>query len=199
MQTYGPQYPDQVYAITVGSETLYRGNFTGDQLALKIQDVKSAVPQFKVGTADSWTKYDDKTADPVIKSADIVYVNLASHLRRTQLTRISRLANAFGYWQGQEINNASATFFDDIGRALARVQSVKGSVDGIEFMVGETGKLLHDARDKRTFVVAVNVWRRLAQCWWNVWICKTVGRQRTDVLEARHLRHKGLGRRRLCF
>jgi glucan 1,3-beta-glucosidase len=33
----------------------------------KIQDVKQAVPQFKVGTADSWNKYQDGTADPLIK------------------------------------------------------------------------------------------------------------------------------------
>ena len=31
LQQYVPQYPDQVYAVTVGSETLYRGNFTGTE------------------------------------------------------------------------------------------------------------------------------------------------------------------------
>ncbi len=65
---YAPQYAKQVYAITVGSETLYRGNFTGETLLAKIQDVKQAVPQFKVGTADSWNKYQDGTADPLIKA-----------------------------------------------------------------------------------------------------------------------------------
>jgi exo-beta-1,3-glucanase (GH17 family) len=29
---YAPTYKDQVYAVTVGSESLYRGNFTGDQV-----------------------------------------------------------------------------------------------------------------------------------------------------------------------
>ena len=72
VQTYGAQFPDQVYAVTVGSESLYRGNFTGDELADKIKEVKTAVPQFKVGTADSWNKYADGTADPVIRVADIV-------------------------------------------------------------------------------------------------------------------------------
>jgi glucan 1,3-beta-glucosidase len=33
----------------------------------KIQEVKQAVPQFKVGTADSWNKYQDGTADALIK------------------------------------------------------------------------------------------------------------------------------------
>lgn len=71
---YAPQYKDQVYAITVGSETMYRGNFTGDTLLKKINDVKSAVGgAFKVGTADSWNKYQDGTADPLIKGgADIL-------------------------------------------------------------------------------------------------------------------------------
>jgi glucan 1,3-beta-glucosidase len=65
---YAPQYVDQVYAITVGSETMYRGNFTGETLLEKINDVKTATGgKFKMGTADSWNKYQDGTADPLIK------------------------------------------------------------------------------------------------------------------------------------
>jgi glucan 1,3-beta-glucosidase len=121
--TYAPQFPDQVYAITVGSETLYRGNFTGEQLLAKIKDVKSALPQFKVGTADSWNKYQDGTADAVITGdVDIL------------------LCNAFSYWQGQAINNATGSFFDDIMQAFGHVQSVSGSNDKIELWVGETGR-----------------------------------------------------------
>jgi hypothetical protein len=64
-----------VYAITVGSETLYRKNFTGAQLLSKMREVKSQFGQFKVGTADSWNKYADGTADLVIQSnPDILYV-----------------------------------------------------------------------------------------------------------------------------
>jgi len=40
---YAPQYKDQVYAITVGSQTMDRGNFTGAQLIEKIQETKSAL------------------------------------------------------------------------------------------------------------------------------------------------------------
>lgn len=71
---YAPQYKDQVYAITVGSESLYRGNFTGETLLEKIKDTKSAVGSgFKVGTADSWNKFMDGTADALITGgADIL-------------------------------------------------------------------------------------------------------------------------------
>ncbi|ESZ94184.1 hypothetical protein SBOR_5462 [Sclerotinia borealis F-4128] len=121
---YAPQYSDQVYAITVGSESLYRGNFTGEQLLEKIMDVKTALNgDFKVGTADSWNKYMDGTADPVIKGgADIL------------------LCNAFSYWQGQELKNATHSFFDDIMQAFGHIQDVAGSAsDGPELWVGETG------------------------------------------------------------
>lgn len=62
-----PGNEDSVYAITVGSETLYRGNFTAGQLLGKIQEVQSMFPKVTVGTADSWNKYADGTADGLIK------------------------------------------------------------------------------------------------------------------------------------
>ena len=122
--TYAPKYADQVYAVTVGSETMYRGNFTGAELLTKIQDVKKALGgSIKVGTADSWNKYQDGTADPLIKGgADIL------------------LCNAFSYWQGQTIDNSTESFFDDIMQAFGHIQSVAGSAkDGPELWVGETG------------------------------------------------------------
>ena len=63
-----PQNKDAVYAITVGSETLYRGNFTGSELLERINKVKDSQPLkgVKVGTADSWNKYADGTADALI-------------------------------------------------------------------------------------------------------------------------------------
>lgn len=125
---YAPQYSDQVYAITVGSESLYRGNFTGEQLLEKIKDVKTALNgEFKVGTADSWNKYMDGTADAVIKGgADIL------------------LCNAFSYWQGQELKNATHSFIDDIMQAFGHIQDVAGSAsNGPELWVGETGTIHH--------------------------------------------------------
>ena len=97
LSKYATKYPDQVYAVTVGSETLYRGNFTGPQLLSKINDVKAILPNTKVGTADSWNKYADGTADAVIRGGvDIL------------------MANAFSYWQGKEVGSgAEFTYFDD--------------------------------------------------------------------------------------
>jgi glucan 1,3-beta-glucosidase len=123
LQIYVPQYPDQVYGVTVGSETLYRGNFTGPELLEKINDVKSVLPKgVKIGTADSWNKFADGTADAVIKGGvDFL------------------LANCFAYWQAMPIANATKTFFDDIQQALGQIQAVSGSVNAVEFWVGETG------------------------------------------------------------
>ncbi|KAK0252439.1 hypothetical protein B0A54_10374 [Friedmanniomyces endolithicus] len=125
IQTYANQYADQVYAVTVGSETLYRGNFTGEQLLEKINDVKSILPSsVKIGTADSWNKYADGTADALIKSGNVDIL----------------LANAFSYWQGKEVGaGATYTYFDDVQQALGHVQSLSGSMDRIEFWNGETG------------------------------------------------------------
>ncbi|KAF9871868.1 glycosyl hydrolase family 17 [Colletotrichum karsti] len=121
---YAPEFKNQVYAVTVGSESMYRGNLTGDQLAAKIKDMKKAVPDFRVGTADSWNKYQDGTADAVIKQADIL------------------LANAFSYWQGQTRDNATASFFDSIMQAFGHIQRVSGTgwpSEGAKYQKAEPG------------------------------------------------------------
>jgi len=46
---------------------LYRGNFTGEQLLGKINEVQKMFPKTLIGTADSWNKFADGTADAVIK------------------------------------------------------------------------------------------------------------------------------------
>jgi glucan 1,3-beta-glucosidase len=69
IQQFAPAYKEQVYAVTVGSETMYRKNFTGAQLATMMQQTKSALNgMFKIGTADTWNVYADGTADAVIQS-----------------------------------------------------------------------------------------------------------------------------------
>ena len=44
IKKYLPGHEAQVYGITVGSETLYRGNFTGEELLTKINQVKAMFP-----------------------------------------------------------------------------------------------------------------------------------------------------------
>jgi len=119
-----PGNEDIVEACTVGSETLYRGNFTGEQLLSKIQTVQGMLPGVTVGTADSWNKYADGTADPLI-TGGVTYF----------------LANAFAYWQGTEINNSTGTYFDDIAQAIERIQKIAGpdKAKKITIINGETG------------------------------------------------------------
>lgn len=117
-----PQFKDQIYAVTVGSETLYRGNFTGEELKEKISTVKKAVPGVKVGTADSWNKYADGTADAIIGTADII------------------LINAFAFWQGDDIKNATHVYLDDMFQAITHIEKVAGGHDKApEIWNGETG------------------------------------------------------------
>lgn len=75
IEQFLPGNEAQVYAITVGSETLYRGNFTGPELLEIINGVKARFPNQKVGTADSWNKYADGTADALILgNVELLYV-----------------------------------------------------------------------------------------------------------------------------
>jgi len=122
ISTYAPQYKDVVWGVSVGSETMYRKNFTGAQLASKIQDVNNTLHgQFRLGTADTWNTYADGTADDLIKSGpDFLF------------------ANAFAFWQGSTINNASHTYLDDIAQAFQHVESVAG-IGKIDLWTGETG------------------------------------------------------------
>lgn len=124
LTTHATQFKEQVYAVTVGSETLYRGNFTGEQLLEKILDVKDALGgDVKVGTADSWNKWADGTGDAVIKGGvDLI------------------MANGFSYWQGAAAGDkAKEVYLDDIQHALGHIQQLSGSLDKIEFWNGETG------------------------------------------------------------
>lgn len=120
-----------VKAILVGSEALYRGDLTASELSDSISQIKELVADIKdkdgnsysgipIGTVDSWNVLIDGANNEVLKTADVIY------------------ANAFSYWQGQAMNNASFSFFDDIMQALQSIQTAKGETD-INFFVGETG------------------------------------------------------------
>lgn len=122
---------DTVKVFTVGSEALYRDDMTASELADAIDSVKDVLAgitdkngdsysSVEVGTVDSWNVLVDGGSLPAIKAADFVF------------------ANAFSYWQGQTMQNASYSFFDDIMQALQTIQTAKGSTD-LNFWVGETG------------------------------------------------------------
>jgi glucan 1,3-beta-glucosidase len=116
------KYKDTIYAVTVGSETLYRGNFTGPELKAKIDTVKSKLPaNIKVGTADSWNKFDDGTADAILPSVDILMIN------------------AFAFWQGAGGENATHVYLNDMFQAISHIEKVVGGSDKIEIWNGETG------------------------------------------------------------
>lgn len=118
--TNGAKYREQIHSITVGSESLYRGTYTAEQLANRIHDMRHAAPHFHYGTADSWNKYADGTADPVVRVSDVL------------------LVNAFAYWQGATIDAAVGVFNSDISQAFSRVNAARGG-KAVELWVGETG------------------------------------------------------------
>ena len=120
-----PEYVDELYGISVGSETLYRGIFGGEQLLQKIVEIKRVLPEgsYRIGTADTWNKIVDGTADAVIAHGD---VNLV-------------LANAFAYWSPS--SNPDKTFRDQMQRVKSHIEREReqGMTDQIEVWTGETG------------------------------------------------------------
>lgn len=132
LQSYLPWISrDTVKYITVGSEALYRDDMSASELAEKISEIKDLVKGISdkdgnsyesvpVGTVDSWNVLVDAGNRDAIVASDVVF------------------ANAFSYWQGQAMNNASFSFVDDIMQAMQVIQTVKGS-DNLDFWVGETG------------------------------------------------------------
>ena len=82
--TYAKQYESTVYAVTVGSESLYRyyHETDGHTTGLSNEELNSAINnytakmadidvKFPVGTADSWNVYNDGTADVVIQNTNV--------------------------------------------------------------------------------------------------------------------------------
>ncbi|KAF9889759.1 glycoside hydrolase 3 protein [Aspergillus nanangensis] len=119
-----PGNEDVIEAITVGSEVLYRKSLTAQKLLERIETVQTKFPKVTVGTVDSWNKFADGTADPIITSGKVNYF----------------LANGFAYWQGQDISNATNTYFDDMAQAKAHIEKVAGdNAKNIRFGNGETG------------------------------------------------------------
>ncbi|KAI4282195.1 MAG: hypothetical protein L6R38_003107 [Xanthoria sp. 2 TBL-2021] len=125
------EYASTVYALTVGSESLYR-EVDACELLPRIVDARSTFGNIvkRVGTVDSWNKFADGTADPIITG------NCDGKASVPGITFL--LVNAFGYWQGQDINNATATYLDDLQQAIGHIQDLAG-LNAVEIMNGETG------------------------------------------------------------
>ncbi|KAL8770080.1 MAG: hypothetical protein Q9209_004118 [Squamulea sp. 1 TL-2023] len=125
------EYAPTVYALTVGSESLYRG-VDACELLPRIVDAKTTFGNTvkRIGTVDSWNKFQDGTADPII-------TGICPRKDPVPGTTFL-LVNAFGYWQGQNIDNATATYLDDLQQAIGHIQDLAG-LGTVEIMNGETG------------------------------------------------------------
>ena len=62
------QYGDTLYGITVGSEGIYRGTYSEDDLKGWLSDMSSTFPGTLIGTADSWNGWANGSMDGIINS-----------------------------------------------------------------------------------------------------------------------------------
>ncbi|KAM0714136.1 hypothetical protein Q7P37_007607 [Cladosporium fusiforme] len=119
------EYRDEVYGVTVGSETLHRGVFGVDALLEKVLEIKNVLPHDfrRIGTAETWNKIVDGTADALVGHADVTLI----------------LTNAFAYWQPSP--QPSETFFDQMRRVNTYIgRKRSGNTFGqVEIWTGETG------------------------------------------------------------
>lgn len=63
------EYAPYVYALTIGSESLYRG-VSAEELLPRIKDAKTTFGKLvpRIGTVDSWNKFADGAADAILTS-----------------------------------------------------------------------------------------------------------------------------------
>lgn len=123
LRKYLSKYSSYVYAITVGSEVLYRNDYSDDVLADQITTVQKLLKELglsniKVGTADTWNVFASDIANSAIKASNIIFLNL------------------FPYWQGMAIEDSPITFFSGVSRAMEVSRIINNN---LEVWVGETG------------------------------------------------------------
>lgn len=93
LETYIPMYgSDNILAITVGSEALYREDMTGKELAARIDEVRAlckslGADNIPIGFADSWNMLIEGEAVPAIQTSDIMYVSRL-HLSLSSLSKL---------------------------------------------------------------------------------------------------------------
>lgn len=119
MTAIGSYGSDGIQDILVGSEVLYRRDYSAQILESKIAAVKQKLQnanlKLRVGIADTWDALIRPENDVATSAADVLYVN------------------SFPYWQHQDINNATASFNDSI----TQVRKYFGANKAIT--IGETG------------------------------------------------------------
>ena len=62
------QYGDTLYGITIGSEGIYRGTYSEDDLKGWISDMQQTFSSVALGTADSWNSWANGSMDSIIQS-----------------------------------------------------------------------------------------------------------------------------------
>ncbi|EMR10901.2 hypothetical protein PNEG_01047 [Pneumocystis murina B123] len=142
-----------IYAISVGSEVLYRKDYSDEILLDQIITVRKLLNEMnfqsiKLGTADTWNVYADGTANRIIGALDIAFVN------------------SFPYWQGYAIEHSVYSFFADISNTINVIRSMNYN---IEVWIGETGW----PTDGLTYGAAVPSVENAAYFWANV-ICTSL-------------------------
>ena len=64
-------FQDVLYGITVGSEGIYRGTYQESDLIGWISEIKGLFPDVKIGSADSWSSWQNGSMDGVIGSGSL--------------------------------------------------------------------------------------------------------------------------------
>jgi hypothetical protein len=108
----------------------------------------------------------------------------------------ARLVNAFGFWQGQEIANATHQYFDDIMQAYQHINTIAPG-NQIELWTGETGWPSDGTCNwtLRTPLKLIHIFHR----WHQLRGRHRRYQERSNLLLPGRLRHDQLGLQRLPF
>lgn len=125
-----------IYAISVGSEDLYRGDTTASTLAGQVYDVRGMVRQYgvtqPVGHVDTWTAWVNSTNSAVITAVDFLGMD------------------GYPYFQYSSIGDAPSVFWTS-------VNNTKNVAQGKPVWVTETGESCKSAGPCRSTILTNDV------------------------------------------
>ncbi|CAD0082586.1 unnamed protein product [Aureobasidium vineae] len=132
---------DWIIAISVGSEDLYRKEISASSLAQKIYDVRGMVRAMgvnkEVGHVDTWTAWVDSANTEVVKASDFIGLGESTSASITTARHTTNiLLDAYPYFEGSSIENASNAFWSAINKVRGVVDKVS---PGKWVWVTETG------------------------------------------------------------